>query len=127
MIIVLLTAFVFALSLTVHLLTRYGCHDGLSFCSALCAVIFGAVLFIMSLMCIGENALSDHWLLKWQAKREALVYQVEHDLYLGDAIGQFNSDLVGAKDAHNSPWTNWFVGDYVEQLEPIELEVSEDA
>ena len=64
MIIVLITAFVFALSLTVHLLTRYGCHDGLSFCSGLCAVIFGAVLFIMSLWCIGENALSDHWLLK---------------------------------------------------------------
>jgi len=27
------------------------------------------------------------------------------------------------KPIHESPWTSWFVGDYVEQLEPIELEV----
>lgn len=127
MIIVLLTAFVFALSLTVCLLTRHGFYDGLSFWSGVCAVIVGCVLFVMSLVCIGENALSDHWLLKNQAKRDALVYQMEHGLYLGDAIGQFNSDLIGAKDAHENPWTSWFVGDYVEHLEPIELEVTDDA
>jgi len=123
MIIVLLTAFVFALSLTVSWLTRHGFHDGLTFCSGLCAFVFGLVLIIMSIVCVVENAFSDHWLLKWQAERDALVYQVEHDLYLGDAVGKFNSSLVGAKDAHESPWTSWFVGDYVEQLEPIELEV----
>ena len=88
--------------------------------------VIAVIVMLIAVLC--THATSNVGLAKETAKREALVYQYEHGLYLGDAIGEFNADIVGLRQYKQSPWTNWFVGDYVFEIEPIdlnELEVSE--
>lgn len=82
-------------------------------------VIGGLVLLILGLIAIIENANSDLYYKMNQARRDAIVYQMENELYLGSSLGDFNSDLISAKRCHESPWTSWLVGDYVMDLELI--------
>lgn len=79
-----------------------------------------AALFICC-MIIGANVCHDRRLEALRAEREALVYQVDHNLYLGDAVGKFNSELINAQLGHEDPWTNWFYGSYWTEVDPIEF------
>lgn len=56
------------------------------------------------------------------AKREALEYQLHEHIYLGDAVGKFNSELITAQKEYQSPWTNWFHAGWVMEIEPITFE-----
>jgi hypothetical protein len=85
------------------------------------ALISGVILFCMIGVIICENAFADRMLAKLQAEREALVYQMEHNLFLGDALGEFNKKIVSWKMTYESPWTSWFQGDYILQIDPISL------
>lgn len=86
---------------------------------------FWAALIIVVLVAIytllAEYATSKTNLVHWQQKREALVYQMDHNLYLGDALGEFNSEVMRKRILHESPWTSWFEGDYIMQIEPIDV------
>ena len=82
---------------------------------------FGMVLFTMVTVAIASNSFHDRNLAALQAEREALAYQAENDLYLGDAVGKFNSELIRNQLGHESPWTSWFYGSYWMEVEPIEL------
>ena len=84
-------------------------------------VVFGIILFAIGVYIFTEHAFYDTKLASLQAKREALVYQLENDMYLGDAIGEFNSNILEARGNHENPWTSWFYGDYYMEVEPIEL------
>ena len=53
------------------------------------------------------------------AEREALEYQLHEHIYLGDAGGEFNSELITAQKEYQSPWTNWFHAGWVMEIEPI--------
>lgn len=85
------------------------------------ATVSGLLLMIFVMVIICENAFADRMLAKLQAEREALVYQMEHNLFLGDALGEFNKKIVGWKMIYESPWTSWFQGDYILQIDPISL------
>ena len=92
------------------------------FITGIClSAFFGIVLFAIGTYVIKEHALYDTKLAMLQAKREALVYQLENDMYLGDAIGEFNSNILEGRGNHENPWTSWFYGDYYMEVEPIEL------
>lgn len=82
---------------------------------------FGIVLATMVTVAIASNSFHDRNLAALQAEREALVYQAENGLYLGDAVGEFNSELIRNQLGHESPWTSWFHGSYWMEVEPIEL------
>ena len=84
-------------------------------------VVFGIILFAIGVYIFTEHAFYDMKLAMLQAKREALVYQLKNDMYLGDAIGEFNSNIVKSKALHKNLWTSWFYGDYYMEVEPIEL------
>ena len=84
------------------------------FCACIAVIVSGIVI-------ADEHVAHDANLSKLQAEREALVYQFENNMYLGDAVGKFNGDLAAAQVKHNSPWTNWFYGDYYMEVDPIEL------
>jgi hypothetical protein len=64
----------------------------------------------------------DAELQQLKAEREALVYQLENGIYYGDALGEFNSDLIYNQKVNQNPWFNWFHGDYIMEVEPIALE-----
>ena len=84
----------------------------------LCA-LGGLILTVLGLIAIFENANSDLYYNKNLAKRDAIVYQMENNLYLGSSLGDFNADLIEAKRCHESPWTNWLIGEYVMDIELI--------
>lgn len=85
------------------------------------ATVSGLFLLIFVMVIICEHAFADRMLAKLQAERDALVYQMEHNLFLGDALGEFNKKIVGWKMMYESPWTSWFQGDYILQIDPINL------
>lgn len=88
---------------------------------SICSFFFGVVLTVMIMVAISANSFHDRNLAVIQAEREALVYQAENNLYLGDAVGKFNSELIRNQLGHESPWTSWFYGSYWMEVEPIEL------
>jgi len=94
--------------------TLYGMLIGIAFISTILLLIFVTVI-------ICENAFGDIMLAKLQAERDALVYQMEHNLFLGDALGEFNKKIIGYKMVYENPWTSWFQGDYILQIDPIDL------
>lgn len=87
----------------------------------ICSFFFGTVLAAMVIIAIASNSFHDRNLAALQAEREALAYQAENNLYLGDAVGKFNSELIRNQLGRESPWTSWLYGSYCMEVEPIEL------
>ncbi len=87
----------------------------------LLSIVFGLILFFMLLNVGGKNVFRDRNLAMLESKRDAIVYQMEHELYLGDTLGDFNADIIYHQHLHESPWTNIFVGDYWMEIEPIDV------
>lgn len=96
-------------------------HDMISFIAVVMSVLFLIAALCMGITAISENTHQDRKLAALQAERTALVYQVEHNLYLGDAVGKFNSDLINSQFGHEDPWTSWFYGSYWMEVDPIEF------
>ena len=96
-------------------------HDAISYIAVFILVISTIAASCMSLVAIVENTFHDRKLAALQAERTALVYQVEHNLYLGDAVGKFNSELINSQLGHEDPWTSWFYGSYWMEVDPIEF------
>lgn len=85
-------------------------------------IVFGIGCFFILFGICNEHINQDLKLKKWQAQRDAIVYQMENKQYLGDALGEFNSELVYKQWYHENPFFSWFEGDYIMKIEPIELE-----
>lgn len=84
-------------------------------------IVFGLAVAFMTVICIGENMFHDRMVSSLNEERAALVYQMDHNLYLGDAIGEFNSKVVYHQMGHQDPWTSWFHGSYWMEIDPIDL------
>ena len=97
-------------------------HDAVSFTAIIMIVLSGIAAMIMGITVITENTCHNRRLAALQAERTALVYQVEHNLYLGDAVGKFNSELINSQLGHEDPWTSWFYGSYWMKVDPIEFD-----
>ena len=86
-----------------------------------CSLFFGIVLTVLIMTVIFVNSFHDRNLATLQAEREALVYQAENNLYLGDAVGKFNSELIRNQLGRKNPWISWLYGSYWLEVGPIEL------
>lgn len=65
-------------------------------------------------------------LREWQLKRESIVWQMGNDLYVGGALDEYNTSVYAKQYQHKNPWTSWFHGEYVMELELIDTgEVSQ--
>ena len=89
--------------------------------SVICAIVAGAISLIMLLAICVENTHYDRHLAELQARRAALEYQIDNGIYFGDAVGEFNSELIHQQYIHNDPWTSWFAGRYWMEVDPVEL------
>lgn len=118
MILVLLMLGLVLISILILLIGNSDISFGLG-CGGL--VVFGLVLSIMTAVCIGENMYPNRMISSLNEERAAIVYQMEHNLYLGDAIGEFNSKVVYHQMGHQDPWTSWFHGSYWMEIDPIDL------
>lgn len=57
-----------------------------------------------------------------QLRREAIIWQMDNNLYVGGVLDEYNAKIFRAQYQHNNPWTSWFYGDYVLELELISTE-----
>ncbi len=119
----------FAVGVTLLLVSRlldkkgWKYDDATSWC-----VIFGtlasAICAIMVVVCIIHNADAlyvQKRVNELNAEREALIYQMENGFYLGDSLSEYNSKVQNAKLMHENPWTSWFIGDYIMDIELIDI------
>ena len=112
-------ALAFMASVVAFFSTDYG--SGGYYSSILAMICTGATLVCMVGSSICANSFHDRNLAALQAEHDALVYQAENNMYLGDAVGKFNSELVRNQLGHEDPWTSWFYGSYWVEVEPIEF------
>jgi len=112
---------IFIVSLAIGIFVDDYYHDVIKFSGILAAVASGVVLLIMVGIIIGEHTFVDHKVAEIQAEREALVYQMDHQLFLGDALGEYNKKIIWMRNVNENPWTSWFQGDYIYEVDPIEL------
>ncbi len=91
----------------------------------LCAAITessAVIVLIGLLVCIiKEHTFTENKVLELQAERNAIVYQMENHLYLGDALGEYNKKILSMRHMHDNPWTSWLQGGYVYEVDPIDL------
>lgn len=84
-------------------------------------------LFIMIGLAGFKNVFHDRDLAMLESKRDAIIYQMEHELYLGDTLGDFNAYIIYHQALHESPWTNIFIEDYWMEIEPIDVKGADNA
>lgn len=124
LLIIAIAIFIIGIGLIIYGKRHYGDIDALGL---LLSIIFGTVLFFMLLFTWSENSFHDHNLAMLKSRRDAIVYQMEHELYLGDTLGDFNADVIYHQYLHESPWTNIFIGDYWIEIEPIDVKGESNA
>ena len=86
----------------------------------LCSMTFIALL-IVSIILVCENSFPETKKIQLEEKRKAIVYEMDHGFYVGDSLGEFNAQLKRKQRLNENPWTSWFIGDYIMEVEPIEL------
>ncbi len=90
--------------------------------------IFAVRVIIMAIVVgiVHSPRYQERRLRECQLRREAIVWQIEHDLYVGGILDEYNAEVYRAQYNHENPWTNWFYGDYYMELELIDTgEVSQ--
>ena len=79
-----------------------------------------AVFFGIGIGVIHSPRYQERKLHEWQLKREAIVWQMENDQYVGGTLDEYNTFVYHKQYQHNNPWTSWFVWDYITELELID-------
>lgn len=90
---------------------------------AIAVFVLSSAALILGIIIIGAaNLFPEARKIVWEEKRKAIVYEMEHGFYVGDSLGEYNATLKNMQRLNNNPWINWFVGDYIMEIEPIGLE-----
>lgn len=95
---------------------------GLYFLALIVLIASILLLISCSIFIFDEHVFADSHKAQLQAERDALIYQINNKLYVGNAIGEFNAKVISAKHIKLNPWTNWFMGDYILDIELIDVE-----
>ena len=117
----LLIAFIAVACFAVYKFVNEYKHDFLRFIAGLICFVAVFILIIMLLIILSEHTFINQKIDALQAERDALVYQMDNKLYLGDALGDFNKKIISWRYTYENPWTSWFQGDYVFKVDPIPL------
>ena len=121
MIITIITASILVVSILGWIFIDGWKHENLQI-AAICSTIGSGLILLIMLICIVcGNTMRSQKVNALQAKREALVYQMDHELYLGDSLGKFNEEIISGRYYHDNPWTSWFVGGHYYEVDPIDL------
>lgn len=110
------------------------------------ADLFGIIFIILDIICVIVLVLltiqiivvhvnPEGQLAAYQTEKAMLEYRLDQKEYLNDNnvgmtelmedITEYNSDLIEAQHGLQSPWVNWFYGEYVNELTPIILDSSD--
>ena len=116
---------------------RIWTSDTIEFISS-CMAVIGVVSFVVLLItyfCIAVTADADY--ASNIQCREALVYQLENNMYSNDnevgkfklysQIKEFNEDLAVGKTMMNNVWVGCLFPDYYENIDYIPFEIASDS
>ena len=106
--------------------------DIISFISTVLAVLFFSASAVLGAIAISASVGSESYLASMQEKRNALVYQLENDLYDNDndlgkkelysEIIEYNCDVAKGKIMQNNIWVYNLYSDVYDDLELIEFD-----
>ena len=109
--------------------------DVINFISLALAVLFFIVSVVLGVIAISASVGSESYLASMQEKRNALVYQLENDLYdngndlgkkeLYSEIAEYNCDVAKGKIMQNNIWVYNLYSDVYDDLELIEFDAEE--
>ena len=103
--------------------------------SAVLAVLFFIISAVLGVIAISASIGSESYLASMQEKRNALIYQLENDLYDNDndlgkkelysEITEYNSDVAKGKIMQDNIWVYNLYADVYDELELIEFDEKE--
>ena len=103
--------------------------------SAVLAVLFFIISAVLGVIAISASVGSESYLASMQEKRNALVYQLENDLYDNDndlgkkelysEITEYNCDVAKGKIMQDNIWVYNLYSDVYDDLELIEFDEKE--
>lgn len=106
--------------------------DVINFISLALAILFGASSAILGAIAVSASVGSESYLASMQEKRNALVYQLENDLYDNDndlgkkelysEITEYNCDVAKGKIMQNNIWVYNLYSDVYDDLDLIEFD-----
>ena len=109
--------------------------DVINFISLALAILFGAASAVLGVIAISASVGSESYLASMQEKRNALVYQLENDLYDNDndlgkkelysEIIEYNCDVAKGKIMQDNIWVYNLYSDVYDDLELIEFDEEE--
>lgn len=103
--------------------------------SSVLSVLFFAASVVLGVIAISASVGSESYLASMQEKRNALVYQLENDLYDNDndlgkkelyfEITEYNCDVAKGKIMQDNIWVYNLYSDVYDDLELIEFDEKE--
>ena len=109
--------------------------DVIGFISIALAVLFFIISVVLGAIAISASVGSESYLASMQEKRNALVYQLENDLYDNDndlgkkelysEIIEYNCDVAKGKIMQDNMWVYNLYADVYDDLELIEFDNEE--
>ena len=109
--------------------------DVINFISITLSVLFFVVSAVLGVIAISASVGSESYLASMQEKRNALVYQLENDLYDNDndlgkkelysEIIEYNCDVAKGKIMQDNIWVYNLYSDVYDDLELIEFDEKE--
>ena len=109
--------------------------DVISFISIALSVLFFIISVVLGVIALSASIGSESYLVSMQEKRNALVYQLENDLYDNDndlgkkelysEITEYNCDVAKGKIMQDNIWVYNLYSDVYDDLELIEFDEKE--
>lgn len=109
--------------------------DVINFISIALSVLFFIISAVLGVIAISASVGSESYLASMQEKRNALVYQLENDLYDNDndlgkkelysEITEYNCDVAKGKIMQDNIWVYNLYPDVYDDLELIEFDEEE--
>ena len=114
------------------ILTKFSSCDSVWFFSALGAVVFGVIDILMILCAIDVNIRKEAAVAYWQQRYDAIVYQLENNLYDNDndvgkkelynQIQAWNEELAANKVMQDNIWVGMFYPDVFDDFDFIQYQ-----
>ena len=105
--------------------------DAISFISIVLATLFFVISAVLGVIAVSASVGSESYLASMQEKKNALVYQLENDLYDNDndlgkkelysEITEYNCDVAKGKIMQDNIWVYNLYSDIYDELEIIKF------
>ena len=111
---------------------KFSDNDSIWLCSFIGAILFGVIDILMIICAIDVNIRKEAAVAYWQQRYDAIVYQLENNLYDNDndvgkkelynQIQEWNEELAANKVMQDNIWVGMFYPDVFDDFEFIQYQ-----